>query len=672
MGKDENDITRSYALKSANKGETWASCYSLYFPHLVPEGAVTCTACTNVMNYFIATDAGYIYKSAGNETWSAQELTIEDFEGEISYYTAMDFLRMDNDGADNNYGGIGFVCEDGSYGVLYTADAQYNLNSGTFYPATGVAGIPAYITHVGETFYMVTTNGHIQKSTDKCKSWTDCYYAEGLPFSKVVFNDENNGIAISDTVALITRNGGETWTVAVIEGGISPWDGEDDETANVWNDVAWNNNILVIAGNNGRCYISQDGGKSFQKEEIIGAESVENFTAISLYKDHLNILAQNGVFYYKTFQPNIAAFIPSVYDVENATWTPMTSFGVSSDRNVGSTWGISADGKYAAGIANIFDADASKNCYYAALWEDGQVRSLGSLFPGSATRANRVSDDGSVAVGFQDKMGPWMASVWRRQADGNYNQELLFLDPNKTMDDVDFDNFDSIIGSCLGNALAVSPNGEWVGGTGGSWYATNNAWIWNAENGVELIDAYGATVEVNNDGSMAVGRGDGGFGAWIWFRDRGNAIELNNYVAELEQITGGSENTVDAAICGFYAMSPNCRFLTGYAYDDEMNPHGYLVDLLPESSDTHRMMADQVKASVYPNPVVSELHVDLPYDSRSVKTSITLYDMQGGVCRRINDCRQSNVINVEGLTGGIYLLDVCTGNSNKTFKVIVK
>lgn len=154
-------------------------------------------------------------------------------------------------------------------------------------------------------------------------------------------------------------------------------------------------------------------------------------------------------------------------------------------------------------------------------------------------------------------------------------------------------------------------------------------------------------------------------GAWIWFRGQGHT-ELNSYVTK----NGG--DLKDTAICGFYAMSPNGRFLTGYAYDNNMQPHGYLVDLKPVSSDIERMGADQVKASVYPNPVVSDLHVDLPYNGDTIETSITLYNMQGGVCRRLTKCSQSNVINVEGLSAGIYVLDVNAGTTHKTFKVVVK
>lgn len=660
---DEEDVTRSYTLKSVNNGKSWTACYDLNFPKNRAQGAVTCMTCMTVQYYLLGTDEGKLYSSTGNPQWSPVELQAEDDNRVVKSFTAMDFARTDApEQAEYSYGAIGFESEDGTFGTWYSVDSKYKL--GSFKLSTGVAGIPAYITHVGKTFYMVTANGHIQKSTDCCKTWTDCYVAEGIGFRKIAFADADNGIAIADQLVLITSDAGEHWRVAVVDGGISPFDVNNAQT-NEWNDVLWSDGIIALAGNNGRFYISSDNGKSFTKEKIDGSDG-DNFTVVMFYNNVFNLIADNGIFYRKTLEPVLEGYSPARYDVATETWTPMSLFGIVNDRNAGSTWGISPDAHYAVGISNIFDNEVNKGMGYAAIWEEnGNVTSLGTMFPGYATRANRVSYDGNVIVGFQDKLGPWMASVWRRQNDGSYKQQLMFNDSKTTLEDVDFDNFKSIMDNCLGNALAVSQNGKWIGGTGGTWYAANNAWIWSEENGLEELDVDGATVEVSEDGSMAVGRNDGGMGAWIWFRGQGHT-ELNNYVTE----HGG--NLKDTAICGFYAMSPNGRFLTGYAYDNEMQPHGYLIDLKPESSNIDRMSVDQVKAAVYPNPVVSELHVDLPYDSETLKTTITLYNMQGGICRTLTDCRQSNVINVENLSAGIYVLDVNAGTTHKTFKVVVK
>lgn len=625
-------------------------------------------SCMTAMMYFITSDAGKIYFSPGNPQWTAVDVRAVDDERAIKSFTTLEFARTDApESAEFSYGAIGFECEDGSFGTWYTEDCKYKITSGSFHLSTGVAGVPAHITHVGETFYMVTKNGYIQKSTDKGATWTNCYEAEGVGFRKIAFADADNGIAIADQLVLLTADGGETWKVAVVEGGgISPF-ADEEAPADEWNDVLWADGFIALAGNNGRFYLSMDNGASFTRETIDGSSDNDNFTLIMFHKNVFNLFADNGGFYRKTFEPNIAGYVPSRYDVEADEWTPMDVFGIVGDRQAGSSWGISPDGRYTAGIAKIFDADVNKAPGYAAIWDGYSVTSLGTMFPGMPNRANRVSADGSVVVGFQDKMGPWTASVWRRQDDGTYSQSLMFKNPDLTVDDVDMDNFNAIIENSLGNALAVSQNGKWIGGTGGSWYAVDGAWIWSEENGLEELGIGGATVEVAEDGSMAVGRGDGGFGAWIWFREDGRTYDLYSYAMD-----HGAEDPDGRFISGFYAMSPNGRFLVGYAYDAEMTPHGYMVDLKPESGNIERMADDQVKAAVYPNPVVSELHVDLPYDGETVGTVITLYNMQGGVCRTLTDCRQSNIIDVNGLASGIYMLDVRSGRTHKVFKVVVK
>lgn len=659
VGQDENGVTRTYVLKSANNGKSWTASYDLNFPKNVPEGSVSCMSAMNTMKYYIGTDNGKLYWSSGNQTWKLVDVRAEDDTRAVKSYTAMDFILTnwsDKDAVSS--GAIGFVADDDTYGVWYTEN-----NGDDFHQSSGVAGIPAYITHINEVFYMVTKNGHIQKSTDYCATWEDCYSAEGIEFRKVVFGDANNGIAIADRLVLLTSDGGKTWKVAVVENGdVSPF--SDDTSVSEWHDVVWADGKIAIVGDKARLYISDDSGKTFKRHLVDGADK-DNFRIVMFDRSVFNIVAENGVFFRKTLQPTVEGYVPSVYDVENDTWTQMASFGQVTDRQAGSTWGISPDGKYAAGIANIFDPEVNKVCGYAGIWGENGVTSLGTMFPGSPTRANRVNYDGSVVVGFQDKMGPWMASVWRRQDDGSYKQKLMFKDPEMKPEDVNFNNFNDITAKCLGNILAVSQNGKWIGGTGGSWYALDNAWIWSEEKGLEDLGVDGSTVEVAEDGSMAVGRNTGGMGTWLWTRE-GGVKELNQYVTE----QGG--DLQDTAITGFYAMSPNGRFLVGYSYDNEMNPCGYMIDLKPETGNIEQMESNQVKASVYPNPVVSELHVDLPYDSDTVQTTITLYGMQGSAVRRINNCRQSNVMNVDGLAAGIYMLDVHSGNTHKVFKVVVK
>lgn len=59
------------------------------------------------------------------------------------------------------YGVLGLELADGSGAVWYTTDGATSFNA-----ASGVGGVPVYITSVGEKYFMVTRNGLIQKSED--------------------------------------------------------------------------------------------------------------------------------------------------------------------------------------------------------------------------------------------------------------------------------------------------------------------------------------------------------------------------------------------------------------------------------------------------------------------------------------------------------------------------
>lgn len=119
-----------------------------------------------------------------------------------------------------------------------------------------------------------------------------------------------------------------------------------------------------------------------------------------------------------------------------------------------------------------------------------------------------------------------------------------------------------------------------------------------------------------------------------------------------------------------YDMSPNGRYVCGYGMYGDM-PMAYVFDLL-HSSGIEEMEAAQVKAAVYPNPASEEIHVDLPFDSTELNTSITLVSLNGQVVRQLDTPNPSNVIDIRDLSRGIYVLDVNANGRHKAFKVIVK
>ena len=127
----------------------------------------------------------------------------------------------------------------------------------------------------------------------------------------------------------------------------------------------------------------------------------------------------------------------------------------------------------------------------------------------------------------------------------------------------------------------------------------------------------------------------------------------------------------DFVIMSVYDMSPNGRYVTGYGMRG-MDVLGYMIDLEGGTTSIESKVADQTKASVYPNPVADELHIDMPFGSDEVATTLTLVDMQGRVVRRIDTARQSNTMDVSNLTEGIYVLDVNARGTHKAFKIMVR
>ena len=176
---------------------------------------------------------------------------------------------------------------------------------------------------------------------------------------------------------------------------------------------------------------------------------------------------------------------------------------------------------------------------------------------------------------------------------------------------------------------------------------------------------YGCVADVANDGSMAIGWEGTGQAAWIWTPEAG-AINLNDYAKDVLHLDLG-----DFYISSVYDMSPNGRYVTGYGFLGE-NPLAYVLDMKPIDDGIEAIEANQVKAAVYPNPVSSELHVDVPYGNGEIATTMRLFDMQGRAVMSRQLTEASNSFSVENLAAGMYILRVEAGRSSKVFKVVVR
>lgn len=204
-----------------------------------------------------------------------------------------------------------------------------------------------------------------------------------------------------------------------------------------------------------------------------------------------------------------------LYDVASGNWTPLEGIGGETDGSESSAWGISGDGSTIVGLGWV-DAGTA----HAIKWTeaDGTV-DMGSTVPDRSSRANGVNTDGSVIVGWQDGVT-------------GFRQGAIWIDGKQTLlTDAD--------GVELGEAGAVSGDGNWVIGGG------MEAWIWNAEQGLQTISHpnggpffRGSSTAVSDDGSVVVGF----YRAWpgppmtgegfIWTPETGR-VDLNEYVTSL-------------------------------------------------------------------------------------------------------------------------------------------
>ena len=644
-------------IKTANNGVSWRKGDYVVG---APDGNNTprpliCGARSGYTQVVLGGADGALYTTSGNGQLNYITIAPEGVENNVKNYYAIDFIYNTGDDYAKN-GVFGIENKDGSYAVWYTDD-----EATTYHVATGVAGVPRSITHVGDVFWMGTANGVIQKSEDLGATWTAVYTlpSNGL-IKQLRFQDDSKGFALTDSELYLTFDGGKTWSKSVLN--IS-----DNTTLN---GAAWGGDVITIVGNNATAYRSADNGNTYTKV-ILGNNAGDNFGTVYYDRDVWNVLTDNGVFYRKSDKAAVAGHTASLYSVDDDTWTPLASSGYDQQGTFSSPWNISRDVNHVVGI--IYDYNnVTKNVQaYAAIWNGTEefVR-LGNMFTDQkrSARANAVSYDGSVVAGWQDIFGPWFGSVWRKGADGNYTQSLMYADESKRKPDIDLsEDKDFAMKELLGYCQVVSEDGKWFGGNGNDQTAVHGPWLWNEEQGLIVIDGdlSGCVSGLSNDGTTAVGWDGQGQGAWIWTKEMGK-MELNDYAKNVLNVEYD-----DFYIGSVYAMSPNGRYVTGYGFSGR-TPLGYVLDLRPIQNGIEAIEANQVKAAVYPNPVSSELHVDVPYGNGEVATTMRLFDMQGRAVMSRQLTEASNSFSVENLAAGMYILRVEAGRSSKVFKVVVR
>lgn len=488
--------------------------------------------------YFAKTiDGGYTWtqQSPGNDVYLYTSIVFKDaYNGVVTAQT--------NTGVD----------------VYITSDGGDTWTTGS-----GLVGVPYKVTHVsGDTYFLVTNGGDIQKSTDNGLTWTSVFSGGGLLLG-IEFYDSMIGIATGEDYVYKTTDGGATWVgTEVIEGAL-------------WRDVAWlDQDHVTLVGTPELIFASEDGGDTWPINNIATSTLNEALYEVLFTPNGTGfIIGSQGVLFRKTPEANNYA-IMSRYDTTNNTWTTLGSLDFPVGNSLSGGYNISGDGSMV--IGNSWSEPAAGTTglgAHAVAWTDADgLIDLGTLYPNDnrSTRAEAVSRDGNIIVGWQDFNGPWKSAVWRKDANGDFlPNEYLLLDPNGDPTD-EFNQ--------LGECSAISADGTVIGGRGD--YANDNEpWIWTEAGGYMSLGtlapgAQGSVTGINHDGTIVIGYFQ--IGPWdpnvpfIWTPTGG----LQNFHTFITDVLG-----YDIGAGQIYApnsISPNGEFITGWGFDGTIGPWGDL------------------------------------------------------------------------------------------------
>lgn len=238
----------------------------------------------------------------------------------------------------------------------------------------------------------------------------------------------------------------------------------------------------------------------------------------------------------------------SIYDVFGGTWTLLGSLGSSSGDGASAGFAISSDGTTVVGNGWVDEGHA-----HALRSQLGVMTDLGSAFSGHSSRADAVSNDGSLIGGYQEyEDGYWGGTVWLNGA-----QMLM----------------QTGLGDPLGMVHSISGDGKYAYGQGG-YYGGYSAYRWSQVNGVETLDnpfagdEYGMTpLSANSDGSIVLGYAEHQWDfwqprrGWIWTEATGTqsmesfAVNAGDYHGEM--------------LTNPLGISANGEWIIGQGYDAE-------------------------------------------------------------------------------------------------------
>jgi len=624
-------------IKTEDEGQTWFPVWTDNSSH----GIETMSFPSEYAGYAAGWNGYFAKTTDGGLTWTPSAPGGND----VYIYKAMAF-RDDLMGvltAQTNSGAAVYVTDDG--GATWTT-------------GSGLASIPNKVTYVYyDTYFLVTNGGEIQKSTNNGLTWTTVFDAPDMLLG-IAFRDELTGIATGETYYYMTTDGGITWTAHEVIPGLT--------SGVLWRDVAWTpDGTIILTGTPDMICESHDGGATwtFANEAIFNGNPALYDIAITGVNAH--ICGSQGNFYKKSLINSISAGEMSVYNTMDHEWTFLGSLGFSVDNHRSSGYNISADGSTVVGNAWADPASGNGTTPYthAVAWNAKEgLMDLGSLYSNinRSTRAEAVSGNGEIVVGWQDFNGPWKAALWKKNPAGGYfpNQYLLINPAGDSLDEF----------NQLGWAHAVSEDGVWIGGDGD--YANNyEPWLWSEATGYKplgkIAEGAGNVTGINHDGTVVIGWFD--MGMWdpavpfIWTANQG-MMNLNTYITDILGLS-----MTNSPLYVHNSISYNGDYITGWGYDFNIGMWGdYFTFRLDRRIISSAESISNEQVSVYPNPASDFITIN----SNSQIDRIQVYSMTGTLLLDVPAGSANQKLDISTLKEGAYIGKAISAGGVMTFKVV--
>jgi photosystem II stability/assembly factor-like uncharacterized protein len=578
----------------------------------------------------------------GADTWTPLDPAGDD---DVYIYTTITFKDELN--------GVVTAQLDESVAVYITSDGGETWTTGS-----GLSGVAQNACYVGgDTYFLTTNGGDIQKSTNNGLTWTTVKSVPSVTMVGINFRNAQVGIATTDMGSIYkTADGGATWTQQLVN---ADW---------IFRDVKWIDDMnLVLVGTPDVIYGSTDGGATWtwDNESIFNAGPA--LYSIAVTGQDIHVCGSQGNFYKKSLISSRVVAEMSRYNTTTSQWTALGNLGQTVDNTTSGGYFISGDGNTVVGNSWADPSNGNGYTVYAhgVAWNQTEgTMDLGSLFSNvnKSSRGNAVSNNGNVIVGLQDLSGPWKSAVWRKNPAGGYfPNEYLLVDPNGSATD-EYNQ--------LGECSYVTGDGNWIGGEGD--FANNyQPWIWSETTGViNLGDisngtGYGRIAGINPEGTIAVGW----FNAFMWgdppipfiWTAETGMHNLNDFISGTLGLSTGANQVWVAN-----NMSENGKYITGWGINFETSEWGDSFTFrleLPEILGSNEFELNNI--SVYPNPVNTVLNIR----AEENVTRVEVNNVSGQLL--LSEAKSAiTSIDMSSLSNGVYFVKTFVGNLSKTHKLI--